>query len=232
MDVDSLHHNRTLELEQAATLCDSRRAPEAIAVLRSLLAEDPHDLEALGLLGEAQLADHDPDGALATATIAIELDPRRDLPHRQASLAASRRGLHREAIARAEEAIRLAPDDEHGFIALARALLRTKRDLARARHAAVRAIVLAPDEAEPHLVFGMVSRAEGEHAAAEAAFRRALQLDPGNVAAGNELARLNVRRAARAPAVTSSAPVSAEPSFQRRLLALPLALSGRRMRNA
>ncbi len=195
MDVNSQHDMRTLELAQAATLCDRRRTAEAIAVLRRLLAEDPRDLDALGLLGEAQLADHDPDGALATATTAIELAPERDLPHRQASIAASRRGLHRDAIAHAEEAIRLAPDDQGGFVALARALLRAKRDLERARHAAVRAIVIAPDEAEPHRVFGMVSRAEGEHAAAEAAFRRVLQLDPGDMAAHTELACLRVTRA-------------------------------------
>jgi Flp pilus assembly protein TadD len=195
MDVDSLKDMRTRELDQAATLCDRRRTAEAIAVLRALLTEDPDDLDALGLLGEAQLADHDPDGALATATTAIGLDPERPLPHRQASIAASRRGLHREAIAHAEDAVRLAPDDHRGFVVLARALLRAKREIERARHVAIRAIVLAPDEAEPHLVFGMVSRAEGEDVAAEAAFRRALQLAPGSIAAHNELARLRVRRA-------------------------------------
>jgi tetratricopeptide (TPR) repeat protein len=194
MDVDS-RDMRTPHVEQAAKLCDRRHIAEAIALLRAVLAEDPHDLDALGVLGEAQLADHDPDGALATATIAIELDPERDLPHRQASIAASRRGLHREAIAHAEQAIRLAPHDHRGFVALARALLRAKRHLEQARHVAVRAIVLAHDEAEPHLVFGMVSRAEGEDAAAAAAFRRVLQLDPGNMAALNELARLKLRRA-------------------------------------
>ena len=211
MDVDALRDMRTLELEQAATLFARRRTTEAIAVLRTLLAEDPHDLDALDLLGEAQLADHDPDGALATATTAISLDPKRGLPHRQASIAASRRGLHRDAIAHAEEAIRLAPDDHRGFVALARALLRAKRDLEQARQVAVRAIVLAPDGAEPHLVFGMVSRAEGEDAAAEGAFRRALQLDPSNTAAHNELARLRLRRAARGPraAPAESATVSA-----------------------
>jgi len=171
--------------------------PEAIARLRALLDDDPHDLDALGRLGDAQLADHDPDGALLTATTAIGLDPDWELPHRQASIACSRRGRHREAIAHAEHAVRLAPGDPHGFTALARALMRAKGDLPRARQAAIRAIVLAPDLAEPHLVFGMVSRAEGEYAAADAGFRRALQLDPGNTSARNELARLALRRTAR-----------------------------------
>jgi tetratricopeptide (TPR) repeat protein len=194
VDVDS-QDMRTPQVEQAAKLCDGRQAAEAIALLRAVLADDPYDLDALGVLGEAQLADDDPDGARATATTAIELDPERDLPYRQASIAASRRGLHREAIAHAEQAVHLAPEDHRGFVALAWALLRAKRHLEQARHAAVRAIVLAHHEAESHLVFGMVSRAEGEDAAAEGAFRRVLQLDPGNTVALNELARLRVKLA-------------------------------------
>jgi len=192
MDVDSLNETRCAALAAAPHNTPLR---ETIQGLRIRLAEDPGDLDALGRLGDAQLADHDPDGALTTAITAIELDPERDLPHRQASIAASRRGLHRDAIAHAEDAVRLAPGDHRGFVVLARSLLRAKRDLARARRVAVQAIVRAPEEAEPHLVFGMVSRAEGEYAAAEAGFRRALQLEPTNMAARNELARLEVRRA-------------------------------------
>ncbi len=195
---------RRRELEQAAALCAVKRYAEAIRGLRVLVRETPHDVDCLGLLGEAQLANHDPDGALATATKAIAVDPKRDLPHRQASIASSRRGLHREAIAHAEEAVRLAPTQHRAFLALARALLRAKTDLPRARRSAVQAIVLAPDESEPHLVFGMVSAADREHAAAEAAFQRALALDPSSALARNELARLNLRRSSQ-PHPTSSA---------------------------
>src|SRR6185312_7889848 len=145
MEVVSPHRSRGAAVIAAPL---DTTLPEAIERLRALLAEDPHDVETLGRLGDAQLADHDPDGALATATTAIELDPERDLPHRQASIAYSRRGSHREAIAHAERAVRLAPTDPRGFTALARALVRAKRDLERARYAAVRAIVIAPDEAE------------------------------------------------------------------------------------
>lgn len=198
-------------------MSDHNHHAEALERLRSLLAADPHDLDVLALIGEAQLADHDPDGALATATAAIEIDPERDLPHRQASIASSRRGLHRQAIAHAEEATRLAPTEPAGFLALARAILRAKRDLPRARLAAIRAMVLAPDHAEAHLVFGMVAAAEREHAAAEAALHRAVALDPANVSARNELARLSLRRAAEAhpqrwgeAAIVTAAPSMAE----------------------
>jgi tetratricopeptide (TPR) repeat protein len=195
---------RSSELEQAAALCSVKRYTEAIRRLRVLLVQDPHDLDCLGLLGEAQLANHDPDGALVSATKAITLDPERDLAHRQASIASSRRGLHRQAISHAEESVRLAPAEHRAFVVLARALLRAKTDLPRARRSAVQAIVLAPDESEPHLVFGMVSAVGREHAAAAAAFQRALALDPSSASARNELARLNVRRSAQATPVTSA----------------------------
>jgi tetratricopeptide (TPR) repeat protein len=198
MDAETANNERRRALEDAAALSDLRRHAEAIERLRGVLAGDPHDLDGLALLGEAQLAEHDPDAALATATTAIELDPERDLPHRQASIASSRRGLHRQAIAHAEEAVRLAPAEPAGFLALARALLRAKRDLCRARRSAIEAMVMAPDFAEAHLVFGMIAAAEREDAAAEAALRRALTLDPANVSARNELARLSLRRLAEA----------------------------------
>lgn len=206
MDVDSRHRTRSFAAQAGRQDAPARGTIER---LRALLAEDPHDLEVLGRLGDAQLADHDPDGALVTASAAIALAPDRHLPHRQASIACSRRGRHREAIAYAEEAVRLAPTEPSAFVALARALLRAKRDLERARRAAVRAIVITPEESEPHLVFGMVSTAEGEHTAAEAAFRRALQLDPGNIAARNELARLELRRAIQRSAGQPVSPVIA-----------------------
>jgi tetratricopeptide (TPR) repeat protein len=189
---------RSSELEQAAALCAVKRYTEAIRRLRVLLAQNPQDLDCLGLLGEAQLANHDPDGALVTASKAIALDPERDLPHRQASIASSRRGLHRQAISHAEEAVRLSLTEHRAFVVLARALLRAKTDLPRARRSAVQAIVLAPNESEPHLVFGMVSAVDREHAAAAAAFQRALSLDPSSASARNELARLDLRRSAQA----------------------------------
>jgi tetratricopeptide (TPR) repeat protein len=193
MEVELTHRVPPAPSAPAAPLDAPPR--EVIEHLRAVLAEDPHDLEALGRLGDAQLADHDPDGALRTAATAIALAPDRELGHRHASIACSRRGRHREAIAHAEDAVRLAPAEPSAFLALARALLRAKRDLERARRAAVRAMVIAPEASEPHLVFGMVAAAEGEQAAAEAAFRRAVQLHPGNMAARNELARLELRRA-------------------------------------
>ena len=87
MDVDSPHTTHSAPLDAAPP---DTPLPEAIARLRAVLDDDPHDLDALGRLGDAQLADHDPDGALLTATTAIGLDPDWELPHRQASIACSR----------------------------------------------------------------------------------------------------------------------------------------------
>src|SRR5947209_6475511 len=98
MDVDSRHRPPGTDAHAAPPDAPPR---ELIARLQMMLAAEPHDLDALGRLAAAQLADHDPDGALRTASAAIELAPDRDLAHRQSSIACSRRGRHREAIAHA-----------------------------------------------------------------------------------------------------------------------------------
>lgn len=77
---------------------------------------------------------------------------------------------------------------------LAEALVRGNSDLVRARQASLRAVTLAPEQPGSHLVFGMVAAAAGQRPEAETAFRRALELDPQNTAAHNELARLHLKQ--------------------------------------
>lgn len=179
-------------MERAAALSDLGRSSEAISRLQMLLADDPDDLDVLALLAQAQFDGGDPDGALITAESAISIAPEAAWPHHAASVACRRRGLRPEAIAHAEEAVRLDPDNPWSFMTLARARLSGKADVAGASRAATQALELAPDEPEAHLVSGIVSVAGGEMVAAATAFRKVLQLDPTNSAARDELARLRL----------------------------------------
>ena len=179
-------------MERAAALSDLGRSREAISRLQMLLADDPHDLDVLALLAQAQFDGGDPDGALITAESAISIAPEAAWPHHAASVACRRRGLRPEAIAHAEEAVRLDPDNPWSFMTLARARLSGKADVAGASQAATQALELAPDEPEAYLVSGIVSVAAGEVVAAATAFRKVLQLDPTNTAARDELARLRL----------------------------------------
>src|SRR5207302_1034027 len=56
------------------------------------------------------------------------------------------------------------------------------------------AVALAPHEADTHLALGGAAAAVGKRADAEAAFQRALSIDPQNTVAHNELARLQLRK--------------------------------------
>ena len=164
-----------LRTRTAAGPVRRQRYTEAIGRLRVLLHEDPHDLDCLGSAGRRPVGRPRPRRRAAHRHHGDRARPRaRPAPppgeHRLQPARSAPRGHRRTP----SEAVRLAPAEHRAFIVLARALLRAKRDLPRARRSAVQAIVLAPDESEPHLVFGMVSSADREHAAAEAAFQRAL----------------------------------------------------------
>ena len=184
--------DRMLELRRAASLCELNRHAEATSRLRTLLASDPHDGDALALLAQAQLGDNDPQGALMSATSAIAVSPDHEWPHRLASIACTRQAMHPEAIAHADQAVRLAPGAPEPYLILAQALVKGKFDLPRARQAAIKALTLAPDASSSHLVLGVVSAAAGDRTDADRAFRRALELDPHSTAAHNELARLQL----------------------------------------
>jgi hypothetical protein len=57
---------------------------------------------------------------------------------------------------------------------------------------AASALVVAPENVEPHLAAGVVAAAANDRPQAEAAFRHALAIDPENSAAHNELARMHM----------------------------------------
>jgi hypothetical protein len=67
-------------------------------------------------------------------------------------------------------------------------------DRSEARQTAERARDLAPLIPDTHIAVGFVEGASGHRTEAAAAYRKALELDPDNTIAHNELARLHLRR--------------------------------------
>lgn len=167
------------------------------------MTEEP---EALCRQAAAHLASNKPRRALQAAQRAAALATTAEWPHRLASIALTELGRHAEAVAAAREAVRLAPGEWRGQIALAEALGAggAMRDPQRpeghqAVAAAKRAVELAPAEPRCFEVLGDIALRAARWDIAEQAYLAALRLDPGNQHATLNLKLVHERAAAPAP---------------------------------
>ncbi|MCO1580985.1 tetratricopeptide repeat protein [Crossiella sp. SN42] len=148
------------------------------------MTEEP---EALCRQAAAYLANNKPKRALHAAERATELAPDAEAPHRLRGIALTELGRHAEAVAAAREAVRLAPGDWRGQVALAEALgaggamLDPQRPEGhQAVAAARRAVELAPAEPRCFEVLGDIALRATRWDITEQAYLAALRLDPGN----------------------------------------------------
>jgi tetratricopeptide (TPR) repeat protein len=184
-----------VEFGRAAALLGLRRADEALAAARRGLEVAPEDPRGLNLLARAQLALGDPGAALHSANRVLAVAPDDPDGHFTASRALSQLGRYTDSVRAAQRAAALAPLSWSAMarVAEAHAANPWTRDWTEAREAAARCVALAPDRARTHVVVGMVEAAAKDRAAAEAAFNRALALDPEDTLAHHELARLRLQ---------------------------------------
>jgi Flp pilus assembly protein TadD len=194
-----------LELQRARELCGLHRYTDATAALDRVLASDPENSDAWCLRSLAALGLEDADAALDAAKHALALTPEAAWPHRLASVALARQGMHEEAEWHAREAVRLDPHGWRSHVQLARALTQARRHLVDARAAADRALELAPHEVEAHMAAGAVASVQGRGADAEASFRQALAIDPQHAGAHNDLARLKLGGTLKKPTALAQA---------------------------
>jgi serine/threonine protein kinase/Flp pilus assembly protein TadD len=121
----------------------------------------------------------------------IELKPDYKDVHSLLGLVLSMQGRHAEAVAAAREAVRLRPDDfatqlELG-VALARKADAETGDYGEAIACFRRAIALDPNQWQAHLNLGMALERQGQSAAAAAALREAVKLQPDLAVVQNNL---------------------------------------------
>ena len=117
----SRHRDRALHLQQIG------RTGDALAAYREALALDPDNPILLRSLAHCQMQSEKEKGlAIDTIENAIRLDPYDPTSHALCSLIYSNNEQAIEAMAPAEQAITLAPDDPLGYAALARAHLESE----------------------------------------------------------------------------------------------------------
>lgn len=141
----------------SATFARNHDYRSALALWSDTIAKRPDNPRAYYQLGHAQLADRNPDAAIASFADAIRLNPTFAEGHRDLA------------------------------VALIASNPTTDLRLAQARRHARAAVQLNPNSSSAHLVLARVLLARGEISEATASFEQVLNLDPGNIPATDAL---------------------------------------------
>ena len=155
----------------------------AIHLLEQATTLDPNYAAAWAALGAAydfkgqfQSLSHLSHKAVEMGRRAIEIDPKLADAHRWLGLSLLSIARYDEAIAAIQEAARLEPDDANVFSSLGRAYWVGKGDLDTGIAHLERAADINPDLGYAHLQLGLLYALRGEYDKAEAACRRAIDM--------------------------------------------------------
>jgi tetratricopeptide (TPR) repeat protein len=180
---------------KAQALLEVNRADDAAAALAQALGNDPGDWQAWCVLGLANLLRQRYREAVDCTKRAIELRPEAEWPHRIASVAELELGNRGRALAAAREAVRLAPHSAYAHAHLANALSRGRPwRWPEAAREANRALDLGSHEGEVHAMTGNVALRMRRRRLAESRYQQALEIDPSDAGAMNNLALVRLRR--------------------------------------
>jgi tetratricopeptide (TPR) repeat protein len=181
---------------RAEALRAAGRYEEAVGFAEQALALDPENFTAHAQRASAlHMADRDLE-ALVAAEKCCEMQPENGSTHRVRASILSHLAKHREAVEAANLAVSIDPDVPMAQFVLAKVLVGAGRDQEALGHIAV-AKTLDPEFANPHELEGNIYLEQENFAAAESAFRAALELDPEMAVAKYNLA-IVLRRTGRA----------------------------------
>jgi tetratricopeptide (TPR) repeat protein len=162
--------------------------------LRQVIAAAPTFARARQALGKALLQDGKLPEAIAELQEAVRLDPQSGESHYQLGLAMARAGRKEEGTAELQKGRELAAADDRSQNAnLDISEGRTALEQGELEQAAAKfqhAIKLQPDSSEAHRYWGTVLEKQGDAAGASNAYRKALELNPGDVSTRQRLDRL------------------------------------------
>jgi len=170
----ALGHHQAGELERAEQ------------IYREVLRSDPHQADALHLLGVLACQAGRYEAAVEEIRRAIALNPQAAAFHCNLGAAYKALGRMGEAVASYEEALRIRPHFVEAHCNLGAALSEQGK-FPEAAASYQRALALKPDHVEAHNRLGIALQRQGRIEEAAASYKRALRLKPGHAAAYNNL---------------------------------------------
>ncbi|GAB3951452.1 tetratricopeptide repeat protein [Micromonospora vulcania] len=180
-------------LHRAQLLAELGRHDEAAGELTDALALEPADRDALLMLARVHLAAGRPADALTAADAAVAAAPEAVPPLVIRGMALSDLERYPESAATADRILALGTADAYAQRSAA-AILAGSRNGQPALNAAWRAVELAPEEPEAHLVLGLVAARLELFDLAERAYREALRLDPRLAETGHDVGVIRLER--------------------------------------
>ncbi|MFN8080581.1 MAG: tetratricopeptide repeat protein [Kineosporiaceae bacterium] len=183
-----------LGLNRIELLLDAHRPEEALRALGPRLAEAPHDVRLLTLLGRVHAQRQDREAMLQVANALAAVQPDGFFGHLLAAEALFALKQYHSALYAAQRAVERAPDMDvcHRMVAWTASEVKGSQTLAwsAARHA----VALDPLDADNHTCMGTIAMEQGDHQVAERAFAEALRLNPGEANARHNLGVMHSRQ--------------------------------------
>lgn len=175
------------KLLRAVTLLQTGKAGEAHEVLRPVLLSNPEDLRTLNIMANALSLDDQAYSALAMYSRIAELDPDwQVVPLRQESVLVTSEPEEWAAGVAALETDPKANFPQPEILQIREHL--AKKDFPAAIDVAKSYQFRAPDSLSPHLLLGRIYLDAGETGNARKAFEKAVEREPGNFIANQNLA--------------------------------------------
>jgi tetratricopeptide (TPR) repeat protein len=183
-------------------LVAAQRWDSARSAIGEALAANPDDPRLVGLLVRTLRAQGARQEALDAGQRLLGLTPQDPYALRLATLTCLDVGWVDEAIGLAGRAVARDPGNAANHLALSRAWASSNRPEAVAHQlaAAREAVLLEPNSVDAQIQIGAALAAEGDVEAARTAYHEALRRDPGNTAALNNLAVLEMESGSAAEA--------------------------------
>lgn len=180
-------------VQRAQLLAELGRYDEAGAELGFAIVLEPDNARALVVLARVHLAADRATEALAAAEAAVAAAPDETSPLVARALALTDQRRFGEAAQVADQLLARWPVDAYAQRSAA-AILGEARNGQHALDAAWRAVQLAPEEPEGHLVLGLVAARLELFGLAEQAYREALRLEPALAQAGEDVGIIRLER--------------------------------------
>lgn len=168
-----------------------KKTADALTTAQAAVAADPKSADAYALLGSVHMARRNAEEAIAAFSEVLRINPR--AVNAQISLSELNVAQQHAAagVRFAEEALQSAPRSGGARLALVNALL-AQGDVERARAELKPMLDVGAELSVVQVLLGQVQLRQGDGAGARRSFQRALQLDPGSIAALGGLVTLDL----------------------------------------